>query len=561
MAKRNPYTSANLGSGARTTIGGSYENPREGIQDYTAFGRGVASTFRIPEVKKEEERKDLNIDLGTFESEKDNFFTDTSGVMQDLNADVSILINNSWKNGELSEINSNMKNIPKGSQQEARVKTHLNGYNQAIGPKDSNFINYLAALDDGVHDHNVSNRQLPGLDGGNLNGTIADFIRIGNENPNAIKIASKPNKNGITQYGYEVEGLGFINATAMTDKWISKNMSVKYSQANSLSEDFKSFQVGNFKPQFYSRDTKFFEGTNDEFAVSRDNEFVQQGSINTFNNTAFNAANKRFSSENDALFNSAAYQLKDDIEKGFKFSKELQAEYEQNEGNISDDLRLRLLKDHYQENFKLTNGSNMYVRGEDGRAIPKTIENRKKFSIDKSIDERDLSDGSGSGESSDNRSRVDRFFRLFNKGLTTQTFGDNVTVEGKPGLVINESAIENFFQEYQLPLTGPDRKVGGIEYLPDRYGKGGMPGDAGLGALTVSWVKTGDDTEPTETITYDLNNEGSVLKLVSKMKKVGGSSELTSSAVTSIVNEFQRLKDVVKGGALRDPAEILQEEN
>ena len=45
------------------------------------------------------------------------------------------------------------------------------------------------------------------------------------------------------------------------------------------------------------------------------------------------------------------------------------------------------------------------------------------------------------------------------------------------------------------------------------------------------------------------------------MKKVGGSSELTSSAVTSIVNEFQRLKDVVKGGALRDPAEILQEEN
>ncbi len=561
MAKTNPYTSADLGSGARTTTGGSYENPREGIQDYTTFGRGVASTFRMPEVKKEEERKDLNIDLGTFESEKDNFFTDTSGVMQDLNADVSILINNSWKNGELSEINSNMKNIPKGSQQEARVKAHLNGYSQAIGPKDSNFTNYLAALDDGVNDHNVSNRQLPGLDGGSLNGTIADFIRIGNENPNAIKIASKPNKNGITQYGYEVEGLGFVNATAMTDKWISKNMSVKYSQANSLSEDFKGFQVGNFKPQFYSRDTKFFEGTNNEFAVSRDNEFVQEGSINTFNKTAFDAANQRFSSENDALFNSAAYQLNGDIEKGFKFSEKLHAEYEQNKGNISDDLRLRLLKDHYQENFKLTNGSSMYIRGEDGRAIPKTIENRNMFSIDKSTDERDLSDGSGSGESSDNRSRVDRFFRLFNKGLTTQTFGDNVTVEGKPGLVINESAIENFFQEYQLPLTGANRKVGGIEYLPDRYGKGGMPGDAGLGALTVSWVKTGDDTEPDEKITYDLNNEGSVLKLVSKMKLVGKSPELTSSVVTSIANEFQRLKDVVKGGALRDPAEILQEEN
>ena len=39
----NPFTSANLGSGARTTVGGSYENPRLGIQDYSAFGRGVAS--------------------------------------------------------------------------------------------------------------------------------------------------------------------------------------------------------------------------------------------------------------------------------------------------------------------------------------------------------------------------------------------------------------------------------------------------------------------------------------------------------------------------------------
>ena len=38
----------------------------------------------------------------------------------------------------------------------------------------------------------------------------------------------------------------------------------------------------------------------------------------------------------------------------------------------TDDLRLRLLKDYYQENFKLTNGSSMYVRGENSRAIPKT---------------------------------------------------------------------------------------------------------------------------------------------------------------------------------------------
>ena len=44
--------SANLGSGARTTTGGTYENPRLGVEDYTAFGRGVASTLRVPEQKE-----------------------------------------------------------------------------------------------------------------------------------------------------------------------------------------------------------------------------------------------------------------------------------------------------------------------------------------------------------------------------------------------------------------------------------------------------------------------------------------------------------------------------
>jgi hypothetical protein len=83
-----------------------------------------------------------------------------------------------------------------------------------------------------------------------------------------------------------------------------------------------------------------------------------------------------------------------------------------------------------------------------------------------------------------------------------------------------------------------------------------MPGDSGLGALKVKWVKSGDDDRADEEITYDLNDEGSVLKLVSKMKAIGKSPELTPAVVTGIVNEFQRLKDIVKGGALRDPSEI-----
>lgn len=393
----NPFASANLGSGARTTVGGSYENPRLGIQDYSAFGRGLASTFRMPE-QQVEKKQNLNLNLGNFESDKDNFFVDTNGVMQDMSSDISTLVNNAWKNGELTQLNNQYQKALTGSQEERNILAHINGYSQAIGPKDSNFVKYFAALDDGVHDHNVSNRFLPGLDGGNLNGTIADFIRIGNENPNAIKIASKRNSNGIMQYGFEVAGLGFVNASAMTDKWISKNMNVKYNQASALSDDYKQFQVGNFKPMFYGDDETLFEGTDKEFKVKKANEIVQDGSINSFNNIAANAANTRFSSQNDAYFKSAMYNFVQDLQKKrFVPSKELKPlldEAIKDPSKFTDDLRLRLLKDHYQENFKLTNGSSMYVRGEDGRAIAKTADNIDQFMPDESRTQQDIGVGS-----------------------------------------------------------------------------------------------------------------------------------------------------------------------
>lgn len=414
----NPFASANLGSGARTTVGGSYENPRLGIQDYSAFGRGLASTFRMPEQQEVEKKQDLNLNLGNFESDKDNFFVDTSGVMQDMSSDISTLVNNAWKNGELTQLNNSYQNALAGSQEERNILAHINGYSQAIGPKDSNFVKYFAALDDGVHDHNVSNRQLPGLDGGNLNGTIADFIRIGNENPNAIKIASKRNSNGIMQYGFEVAGLGFVNASAMTDKWISKNMNVKYSQAGALSDDYKQFQVGNFKPMFYDSGTNLFEGTDQEFKVKKENEIVQDGSINTFNNIAANAANARFSSQNDAYFKSAMYNFAQDLQNDrFTPSQELIPllnEAIKDPNKFTDDLRLRLLKDHYQENFKLTNGSGMYVRGEDGRAIAKTASNIKQFMPDVMRTQQDAGEGVG-----DFNFTVDSIVNLIGEGRMT----------------------------------------------------------------------------------------------------------------------------------------------
>ena len=55
------------------TTGGTYKNPELGIQDYTAFGRGLASTFKLPEIEKEEEKEeqDISIDIPEVEGGTD----------------------------------------------------------------------------------------------------------------------------------------------------------------------------------------------------------------------------------------------------------------------------------------------------------------------------------------------------------------------------------------------------------------------------------------------------------------------------------------------------------
>ena len=51
----NPGGSANLGSGVRTTTGGSYRNPRLAIEDYTAWGK---MNIKTPIIKEEDQREE-----------------------------------------------------------------------------------------------------------------------------------------------------------------------------------------------------------------------------------------------------------------------------------------------------------------------------------------------------------------------------------------------------------------------------------------------------------------------------------------------------------------------
>lgn len=581
MARRrttsNPFMSADLGSGARTTTGGTYENPRLGIQDYTAFGRGVASSFKLPE-KEETEVQQL-------EGGIDYFGADQDAILGGLEFKENSSLVKNFTNGPLSQMQAQYEKCSKANNQRClqSIKNDLSIYQTG----QNNFRNLIQNYADGeVYDPetskgrfliDVNGNQIKKPDGSFLE--IKDLTKVNNDNPQDMNIGIALNKNGDKKavYQFKMDGQTYTtNISDLTDNYLKSSFDVRsnigLNVQTAMNKGGATFGYKD-EPRMFTSETK--ETTEDGISITKLKGFegivdtqtpgsdglgyftkadnfaklfagdLYKTSSSPGNNSAFHAlANRLYNKDFVSVVNGEIIQVPTTKDKT-AFINELKA--------LPNDVKLAMLQDEGAEEWKIKNASKGHRKGDNGRAERLDKNYLVKTSrVEKPIDESD-----GSGLSDPDQSRVDRFFRLFNKGLKTQTFGENVTVEGKPGLVINETGIENFFQEYGIPLEGSSRKVGGIKYMPDRYGKGGMPGDAGLGTLQVAWIKSGTATKPDEMITYDLNDEGSVLKLVTKMKEVGESTELNSSTITAIVNEFQRLKDVVKQGALRTPSQII----
>ena len=405
---RSPYMmSANLGSGARTTTGGTYENPRLGIQDYTAFGRGVASTLRAPEQGEVEELQGFNT---AFELGKNDFLKDIDGTTYSLEANP--LVNINWQNSELAQLQNQYQKANARDRQ--RIQNHILGYKAAIGAdENSSFSKYLKYVSDpDVYDSNVSNKFLPGVDGKNSSLTIAQFAKINSENPNAVRISSKTNRFGIPQYGFEVNGQ-FVNASAMTDQWLTDNFNVK---ADLTLDTQKSIGTGGIANVYKTVNVDRFKETDSATITLPNGEQVETTKNSTsyimpdwFTKTdqfANTFAINRYSSENDAIYESAWNQLTNKYKDGsFKPSSQLMQRLGVEDAKeianlrLSDQDKITLLQDQAAEEFKILNGNAGYVRGSDGRALSRNVIQYQNDTITKPIDQ---DDSSGSGYNSDN---------------------------------------------------------------------------------------------------------------------------------------------------------------
>ena len=582
----NPYkntTSNYLGSGARTTTGGSYINPRLGISDYTGFQKGFGSSFSMPKPKKEQEIIIDDVSLST-ENTSNNDFMTVDGVEYSVDDIAAKTFMMDFRNNEMNNLYQIAANPKSTDFEKAQALGKVKIYNSIFGEKDSN-LSYLNGFikDSSKVDYRATNLngeiKIPGEDG---DSSFSIPMMYKGFAEGTLTPASRTIK-GIEYHGVEDKNTGeFLNLEAVTKDWVDTNIKPYYNVSDNILVGYDSVKNMNFDPIEFTEKT-FQDDSGKTFQVTDERSYFEAKDINNFERSSFNFVSNEYreikaSGELDSALgqvfdavNNGSFKLPTNADNdrfGVIAARQAISEAEPMDPNykvLQQNYMDAVVKDYLNENFKRQNGSDYYGFDDNkdsetrGRAIPRIKKNASFFETAR-VEQKPDSDGDGGGGggvSKPDRSRIDRFFRLFNKGLEVQTFNKNVSVEGKPGFVINESAIENFFQEYQLPIGGADRKVGGIEYFPDRYGRGGMPGDAGLGTLKVMWVKSGDDDVADEEITYDLNDEGSVLKLVSKMKKVGGSSELTPAVVTGIVNEFQRLKDVIKGGSAINSFERL----
>ena len=416
--KSSPYTmSANLGSGVRTTTGGTYRNPRLGIEDTTAFSRGLASTFKMPDVEEEESLKGFET---AFELRKNDFLKDADGITHSLQQNP--VINTNWQNGELAQLQKVFQNADEKGKK--RIQSHIAGYNAAIGSgENSSFSKYLKYVGDpDVYDVNVSNKYLPGIDGKNTNMTIAQFSKLNSENPNAVKIASRPNKYNVMQYGFEVNGQ-FINASAMTDQWLSDNFNVK---ADLVSDTQASMAKGGIAASFKDVDiTSFKSNTEKTFTLANGQqvrttknlgEYIHDDWYTKADTFANEYAFNRYSSNNDAIYESAWGQLTKKYKNGkFAPSVELMKKFGVNSASelankqLNDDQKLELLRDEASESFKVLNGHNGYVMNDGqemiedkdgnkwsqvGRALSKNEIQYRKDTITKETDEETSSAGS-----------------------------------------------------------------------------------------------------------------------------------------------------------------------
>ena len=329
-----------------------YTNPGVVREDFGAFARGVASTFRPA---KRAEFKE--VDLQAFDPVERNAFYEVDGVKYDINEDAFLLANERF----VDVINTQRDEFQRAhgdKKAQARIQKDMLGYNDV-----NKFGAAFEALEN-VEEFD-SNLQFffPDENGNATNISAGELGKILSSNANALTVAKKQNKNGITHYGYEVQtgsGKVFLSGTSINEDYLSSNLKQSYNQTSIVDALAKKYR-GNRKTLAVK--------------ASDGNTYISPDSIKMDSFDAMRVANEVFNTNSNysEMFPSAQRKYNQAIKNGEFVSANPEA---------SD---LDKMKEYISQEYLLRSAPDAYVRSEGvegypkGYAIPLTEANKNLF--------------------------------------------------------------------------------------------------------------------------------------------------------------------------------------
>lgn len=440
--KSSPYAmSANLGSGVRTTTGGSYTNPRLGIEDYTAFGRGVASTFRVPE--EQEEQKVAELELPTIDyigAQKDAMLGDTQWMEN------SNLVNQ--LTSDLQPLKLQYEKCTKANDQQClkNIGTTLN----VIQTGQAQFQNMLTKYADSeIMDPETSRGQyMIGTDKKNIRRpdgsflSLSDITKVNNESPKDITMGVV---DGKAVYKVKLDGTSYnVNLSDLTENYLTNSFDIRSDIGLDVQTAMRS---GGFtsnwedKPKMYSsqtsettedgvsiktlegyegivEDTGYFRSAKDKSKVFSNNLYKTISSPNV--NSAFNKLTARiysggFKSDEIKNFYAANPQLKTPKDLN-DFRKQVSA--------VPNDIKLMMLQDEAEQEWLIANASNGHRRGgekdfdEDGNSmLGRAVKLDKNYLIKTSTTTKPITEGEGSSFNTEDVSDLSSEIKSYFKGV------------------------------------------------------------------------------------------------------------------------------------------------
>ena len=396
-----------------------YTNPGVVQQDFGAFARGVASTFRPA---KRAEFK--GVDLQAFDPIEKNAFYEVDGVKYDINEDAFLLANERFVN----VINTQRDEFQKAhgnKRAQAEIQKDMLGYND---------VNKFGAAFDALENVEEfdSNLQFffPDENGNATNISAGELGKILSSNANALSVAKKQNKNGITHYGYEVQtdsGKVFLSGTSINDDYLSSNLKENYNQTSIVDALAKKYRSNRKTIQ-----VKAIDG----------NTYVSPDSIKMDNFDAMRVANEVFSTNSNysEMFPSAQRKYNQAVKNGEFVSANSEAsDLDKMKEYISQEYLLRSAPDAYVRSEGVTNN----ITGKDypkGYAIPLTEANKILFTTDTFVPKDEK------GDKGISQSGIKDFYNTINQAVKTEDgikklIGTTLTLGGSGNRIVDVKTV------------------------------------------------------------------------------------------------------------------------